>query len=212
MKKYTFLLLILFSCEKTADKKNEAVHDQKPAAVEEIPAIIPKKSAMEQWHQFYKKQDHSFQVEKFAAEPKSTINYQSDESAILGERDFNRIYQPFLIFSPDKSQYLDFDSYHWVLIDGNASFEADQKVVVVDMKKKISQQIAFFGPSFRIEEAYWKNNHQAVLFGNTYEKVPFYIEYDFKENTQQFFHYPDTLNTEKVYSDFRLESKGIGLK
>ncbi len=212
MKKYVILLVILFSCDKPVEKKTGTVQEQKPAATAQTPAIPAEETAMQKWQQFYQNQDQTFQPEKFTAQPKSKINYREDESPILPDQDFNMLYQPFLVFSPDRSKYIDIDSYHWQLYDGNASFEADQKAVLVDMNSKTSQQIAFFGPSFRIEEAYWKNDHQAVLLGNTYEKVPFFIEYDFRENTQQFFQYPDTLKFEKTYGDFRLESKGIGTK
>ncbi len=210
MKKYAFILIILFSCQEKTETKTNSVPEQKPATSVEATVPVPEETAQQKWQDFYQRQDPSFQPEKFIAQPKSEINYRDDESPILPDQDFNRIYQPFLVFSPDRSQYIDFDSYHWQLYDGNASFEADQKAVLVNMNSKTSRQIAFFGPSYRIEEAYWKNNHQAVLLGNTYEKVPFFIEYDFIENTQQFFQYSDTLKTDETYGDFRLESKGIG--
>ncbi len=117
---------------------------------------------------------------------------------------------PLFFFNESKSKYVDFDSYQWFTgPDGYAGFEADQQVVLVDMKKKEARQIAFFGPSYWIEDAYWKGDSAVVLLGNSYEKVPFILKYNFEKNEVQNFQYPDTLKIETPYFTMRLRSKGI---
>ena len=93
--------------------------------------------------------------------------------------------------------------------DGSASFEADQQIVLVDWKKKKAQHIAFFGPSFWIEEAFWKDDSEVFLLGNSYEKVPFIIEFNLAKNWKKYYKYSDTLKFETSYTNERLRSKGI---
>ncbi|AZI31674.1 hypothetical protein [Kaistella carnis] len=105
---------------------------------------------------------------------------------------------------------MDFDSYQWELLpDGSAAFEADQALILVDLKNRKAQQIAFFGPSFWIEDAYWKGDSVAVVLGNTYEKVPFIMEYNFNKKIINNYKYPDTLKIGEFYSKYRLKRKGI---
>ena len=128
----------------------------------------------------------------------------------MNKKGFNEIYKPFLVFNQSKTQYLDFDSYNWFVdAHGNASFDADQQVVVVDLKNNTAKQIAFLGPSFWIEEAYWKGDSVAVLLGNSYDKVPFINVYNFKKNRMKYYEYPDTLRFKTTYSTIRLRNRGI---
>ena len=210
MKGSIFLLLILlFSCEekvKTADSQKL----NKPKT--ETSSTIEENHILESqlWFQYYRTKNPSFQAKLFHLEETSTINYQKATISILNEKSFNKIYHPFLIFNENKNKYLDFDSYNWFLeTDGSASYEADQQVVLVDLKKKTAKQIAFFGPSSWIEDAYWKGDSIAVLMGNSYEKVPFIMEYNFSKNLKKEFNYSDTLKFETSYSKIRMERKGI---
>lgn len=93
--------------------------------------------------------------------------------------------------------------------DGTAGFEADQQVALVNVNSNEAKQIAFFGPSYWIEDAYWKGDSAVVLLGNSYDKVPFVMKYNFDKNTVQNYQYTDTLKFEKNYSNIRLDKKGI---
>ena len=87
------------------------------------------------------------------------------------DKEFDPVYLPFLVYSPDKTRYVDFDSYQWTLIDGEPQFEADQEVNLVDLKNKTVQRIAFRGPSAVIEDVYWQNDSVVVLLEN-FDSVP----------------------------------------
>lgn len=210
MKGFNFLLLLLlFSCEK---KENPVL--EKDTGDYEVNRTAPTKPVdslmLNDWFQYYHKENPDFSPEKFVLQQTSPISYTETSVIILNQKGFNEIYKPFLIFNESKDHYLDLDSYQWFLgPDGSASFEADQQIVLVDYKNKEADQIAFFGPSYWIEDAYWKGDSVAVLLGNSYEKVPFKMEYNFKKGRVKNYKYPDTLKFEKPYSKFKLEKKGI---
>lgn len=160
------------------------------------------------WLNYYQPENPDFDAKKFYTTDSSAIKYQPTTVKILNEKGFSEMYKPFLVFNKSGTQYLDFDSYHWSMApDGDLSFEADQQVVLVNLKNKTALQIAFLGPSFRIEDAYWPNDSTAVLLGNTYEKVPFQMKLKFNENTVQHHQYPDTLKFNTPYYENRIRQK-----
>ncbi len=210
MKGLQFLtLLLLFSCEKKV-KKNPERNVDKPKVENTTTATANDSIDLFPWFQYYQKENADFTSASFNLKQTSPISFQNSSISILNEKGFNEVYKPFLIFNKSKNKYLDFDSYQWFLQpDGSAGFEADQQVVLVDYKKKDARQIAFFGPSYWIEDAYWKGDSVAVLLGNTYEKVPFMMKYNFNKNEVQHFEYPDTLKFDIPYSKVRLRNHGI---
>lgn len=211
MKRLVFsLTILLFSC---SDKKEKESTTALPENKEN--QVIQKKTepeniALDSWLSYYRKTNPDFEVEKFTFSGKSEISYYPSNVKVLNEKGFNEIYKPFFVFNESKTQYLDFDSYHWnIAADGRASFEADQEVALVDYQNKTAQRIAFFGPSYNVEEAYWKGDSVAVLLGNSYEKVPFIMTYNFKKKTVENLQYPDTLKFDIPYSKVRRQKIGI---
>ena len=213
MKAYLFLILtVFFSCDQNT-KKNP---------LEKIGVEKPKNSLkteqeddfnIQPWFQYYKKENPNFKHELFQLKQTSPISYDETTVAILNQKGFNEIYKPFLVFNKNKTKYLDFDSYQWFLqTDGSVSFEADQQVILVDFQKKSAHQIAFFGPSFWAEDAYWKGDSVAVILGNTHEKIPFITSYNFEKNTMKYYQYRDTLVFETPYSTIRLQNNGIKIE
>ena len=213
MKIFIFLLLLLlFSCEKKSTvipAKKVENHQEKT-----IEKISPNDFLISQpWFQYYQKENPDFKTALFQLQEAAPISYEAASTIILNKKGFNEIYKPFLVFDKSGTQYLDFDSYQWFLNpDGSAGFEADQQIVLVDMRKKNAHQIAFFGPSFWIEDAYWKGDSVAVLMGNSSDKIPFIIKFNFDENTQKYYKYSDTLQFETAYSKIRLRRKGIKIE
>lgn len=210
MKYFGFLLVLtLFSCEKKKNANRESLN--LPTAVVQKSVISAEDSdANSPWFGYYQNQNPDFTKDLFELKGKDSIVYRPGTVKILHEKGFNEVYEPFLIFNKSKTKYLDLDSYHWFpLPDGSAAFEADQQIVLVDTKARTAKQIAFFGPSFTIEDAYWKGDTVAVLLGNSYEKVPFMLKYNFEKKQIQNFQYPDTLVFTIPYSKIRLRNKGI---
>ena len=210
MKGYILLLFLVFiSCEKQEKSQNT---ETSATALKTEKSDKKAQDFLEltDWFKYYKEKNPAFSAEKFTIQQTSPLSYGETSVKILNEKGFNEIYAPFFIFNESKDHYLDIDSYHWIISpDGYAGFEADQQIVLVDVKKKAAKQIAFFGPSFRIEDAYWKGDSVAVLLGNSYEKVPFKVEFNFPKNLVKNYQYSDTLKFEKPFSEIRLEKKGI---
>ncbi|MBH1959228.1 MAG: hypothetical protein I8H68_03870 [Flavobacteriia bacterium] len=211
MKWPIFLLsLLIFSCSDKKEKVNNSHLPEKPgpSVMERKPQ--PENTALDSWVSYYKKTNPYFSADKFALSNTSAITYYPSNVKVMNEEGFNEIYKPFFVFNESKTHYLDFDSYQWkIAADRSASFEADQEVALVDYKNKTAQRIAFFGPSFTVEEAYWKGDSVAVLLGNSYEKVPFIMKYNFRKKMVQNLQYPDTLKFDIPYSNVRLQRFGI---
>ncbi|MBW8361493.1 MAG: hypothetical protein K0M56_04825 [Kaistella sp.] len=206
-----FVFAFVFSCSDKKEKENSAVTvsekekvtaTAKPAAVPAIPS---------DWLQFYTERDAEFKPDGFRFLDERNFDLKM-EGHVPGKfnQDFNPIYAPFLVFNPSKTLYLDFDSYQWSLApDGNAGFEADQELNLVDLKNKSVSRIAFYGPSFWIEDAYWKNDSVFVTLENSYDKVLFMNEYDLKTMKKKSYQYPDTLKFSSDYAKLRLRKNGI---
>lgn len=207
MKDYAFLLLaLLFSCdEKPKSPANLTTSKSKSAQITK-----QKDSSLNKWLQYYQSENPDFKLDNFKLKETSKISFRETSVPILNKEGFNETYKPFLVFNKSKDHYLDFDSYNWFLeADGTAGFEADQQVVLVDLKQKKARQIAFFGPSFWVEEAYWKGDSVAVLLGNSFDKIPFKTEYNFLQNTVKYYQSADTLKFETPYFKMRLKKRGI---
>ncbi len=214
MKSSHLFLLGFFVSVSCGDKKEVQQKHDLPVAAE--PSSETKEKLpinLETWLQFYRVENPGFSMNSFILSDSASIIY--GPSSVKGnfEEDFNRIYEPFLVYSHDRSKYIDFDSYHWIADEnGNPGFEADQQVTLAHLPSKTVRQISFFGPSFTIEEAYWESDSSAVLLGNTYEKVPFYIRYNFNRNMKYTYRSTDTLKVNKSYTEERLKMKGVGGK
>ncbi|WP_027377567.1 hypothetical protein [Kaistella palustris] len=203
-----FAFFLMVSCN-DKDNKTSTSPGTKPLP-DAVSAAKTQDSLLIKWTDFYKKENPDFNAESFELQETVPISFAESSVKILNEKGFNEIYKPFLIFNKSGNQYLDFDSYHWFAAkDGFASFSADQEVALIDLKAKSARQIAFLGPSYQVEEAYWKGDSVAVILGNSSEKIPFKTEFNFNNNTRRYFKYPDTLNFASSYYQSRLKGKGI---
>ena len=211
MKRLVFsLIILLFSCSDKQEKEPTSAMPEKTKNHVTEKKSEPQNTVLNSWLSHYRKTNPDFEVEKFTVSGKSEITYYPSNMRVLNEKGFNEIYKPFLVFNESKTHYLDFDSYQWAIAaDGRASFEADQEVALVDYQNKTAQRIAFFGPSYNVEDAYWEGDSVAVLLGNSYEKVPFIMKYNFKKKTVESLQYSDTLKFDVPYAKVRLKKFGI---
>ena len=208
MKRFIFpLLFFLFSCDDKKEKEItiQVIDKEKTTKIADSP-----KTALQNWLTYYRTDNQAFEEEKFILSATGAISFSPSNVTVMNEKGFNEIYKPFLVFNESKTKYLDFDSYQWSIApDGSAGYEADQEVALVDYQNKTAQRIAFFGPSYSIEEAYWIGDSVAVLLGNSYEKVPFIMKYHFGKKTVETFQYPDTLKFDIPYAKVRMRKFGI---
>ncbi len=213
MKKAIFILLSVAAC--TDKNPPSTVSDSNVDSLRLVQTDSAKIPALNLslWIEFYQKENPDFSFDCF--EPENTAEMQRMATHHITAKDsaFNKIYQPFLLFNSDQTKYIDFDSYQWQPDEkGNISFEADQKIVLVDLQKNSAEQIGFYGPSYFIEEGFWKNSDEVVLLGNSSDKVPFYTLYNLKKNQVEFFQYPDTLRISNFYFKERMKSHGLSVE
>lgn len=85
-------------------------------------------------------------------------------------RHFFEMYKGTLVYSPDSNQFIDlYSSNIWLEKRGKkivAIADADQTVVLSDLKTKEWRTLAFFGPSAGIEEAVWTSSSNFILVGS----------------------------------------------
>lgn len=206
-----FVFTLMLSCSDKKENKDSAVivSEKEKVAATEKPAAVPEIPT--DWLQYYTERDSEFTPDRFRFLEERPFDL-SLEGHVPGkyEEDFNPIYKPFLVFNPSKTLYLDFDSYHWSLApDGNAGFEADQELNLIDLNNKSVSRVAFYGPSFWIEDAYWKNDSVFVTLENSYDRVLFMNEYDLKTMKKKSYQYPDTLKFSSDFAKLRLKKNGI---
>ncbi len=150
----------------------------------------------------------------FNLEQTSKLEFQPGNVKANFESEFNKAYEPFLIYNPSKSFYLDIDSYNWDLDkDSVAQFEADQEVNLVNLKDKTVSRVAFFGPSHWVDDAFWVSDSIFILLQNGDENRPEISTYNLKDHSVFLFqHDKPILSAEKNYTQSRLEKKGVKTK
>jgi hypothetical protein len=226
--KKVFLLFTVF-CFIACNEKVKSVKDAKVEVekiteekidIKSIESFLTDKKANSNpvllgWISYYKEfLSKDFAVKNFIFDEEIKINRQKSNIYAKFEKEFDKIYEPFLIYSPQKTQYIDFDSYSWQLDDlemKNVSFNPDQEVSLVDIKTKKIERILFNGPSQWVEEAFWVDENSLILLGNDTDFNPKMIIVDLVLNKFYFFKYNTNLKEPSGYSDERLRLKGLNV-
>lgn len=204
-------MLLQCSKEKNTTSLDQARRDSDSIGMESQSRKAPK--PLDEWLSYYSKEGASFALEDFRMLSKDSLQLLPTGSSALYEPEFDSLYASTLIFNSAGTSYLDIDSYLWrIARDSSLSFEADQEVVLVDTAERTKNRLAYFGPSYRIEEAYFEKDSVVMLLGNSYENVPFYLRISLKDKTSIYYQLPDTLEVKSNYLEQRLKRKGIKFK
>lgn len=216
--KYILVLLILVSScqenknspkkqiEKQVEKKEEPVHTY-------FHRINATDSILTNWVNYYKTYDTTFSIKNF--EHKFAQPFTRMPGTVHGNfhEEFNPVYEPFLMHSPNNKFYVDIDSYTWeVFVDRGkeeVSFAPDQEINLVSKDKKTVTRIDFRGPSEWVEDAFWVNDSIVVLLENSDEKIPALTLIRLFDDTKEYYRYKDTLNFKSGFSQKRLAAKGL---
>ncbi|MCD9855911.1 hypothetical protein LUD75_14390 [Epilithonimonas sp. JDS] len=160
------------------------------------------------WVDYYKKIDPDFNLDNFEFESENSFDKIAGNIYGIYDKEFDKLYSDFLIYSPNRQKYIDIDSYHWSLDDeGKPGFEVDQEINLVDISNKKIEKIAFYGSSNWVEDAYWKDDQTIVLLENSYEQRPAIREMNFNSMKSRTFKYQDSLKTISEYSKERIMAK-----
>lgn len=211
---------IIISC---SEKKDEAVSDEiltesdsissveEPQAEKSTLSDLASNATFENWLEHYQSANPSFTTGNFTLEQTQKLEMMPGNAKGNFEPEFDKSYEPFLIYNPSKTFYLDIDSYNWSKDkEGVAQFEADQEVNLVDVKKKTVNRVAFFGPSHWVDDAFWVSDSIFILLQNNDENIPEISTYNLKDNSVFLFRNQEPIQkTDSSYTQSRLEKKGV---
>lgn len=197
-----FSATLLFSCENEPGTTSERVTE--PA----VPQLNVEESNLKDWLDFYRRKGTDIDLKDFG--PEDTTQVERLQGTVKGSFDpeFDSVYVPFLIYSPDKTKYVDIDSYQWsVGDDGEPAFDVDQEIDLVDLKAKTVRRIAFRGPAYAVENVSWKNNSVFYLLERSDDGQLFISEVDLKTGKMIIYRYKHTLSSisRPSYSKDRLD-------
>lgn len=212
--------VVLFSC---SDKKDEAVSEEnltetdsldyaeEPETENSALADLQSNATFKNWFTHYQSTDKSLSMGNFNLEQTQKLEMQPGNVKGNYEPEFDKTYEPFLIYNPSKTFYLDIDSYNWSKDgEGFAQFEADQEVNLVDVKKKTVNRVAFFGPSYWVDDAFWVSDSIFILLQNSDENVPEISTYNLKDNSVFLFRNDAPIQkSDSSYIKMRLAKKGV---
>lgn len=225
MKKFPFVLATAFtfliSCD---EKKDENINSTGLLNQEEIEEIAEEEASqfagfesnetLKNWLEFYKNAQTPINLSNFTLKPNRKLELKEGHIKANYEPGFDSTYEPFLIYNPSKTMYLDIDSYNWFLDkEGVAQFDADSEINLVNLNDKTVSRIAFYGPSSWVDDAFWMSDSVFVLLENNYENLPSLQVYNLKKKMISTYNYSDSARNRipTKYLKKRLADKGIKL-
>lgn len=216
MKKATYLIIafvIIYACN---DSQNLNNHSKESGSVSQVnfkekPTLgFGSDSILNQWLGYYKKAEPNFSLSNFNLTTEDSLHIISGNVFGVFDKEYDDIYNSFLIYSSDKTKYVDFDSYHWAVDeDGERSFSPDQEINLIDINDKTVKRIGFRGSYQWVEDAFWKNDSIIVLLENDDEKQPWISLLDIKNGIVRTFKYDGSLEFETNYAEQRFKQIGI---
>jgi hypothetical protein len=216
---FTFLFVI--SCD---DKKEDSVSDveilnetEEVVLEEEKPeetlfSNFESQPQMKNWISHYKSKGAELNLSHFNLEESQKLKMIPGNVKGNFETEFNKKYEPFLIYNPSKTMYLDIDSYNWETDgEGNALFNSDTEVNLVNLNDKTVNRVAYYGASYWVDDAFWVSDSIFAILENNYDHQPSIQIFNLKNNTISPYVYSDTLTkiNPRSYFKQRLKNKGI---
>jgi hypothetical protein len=215
----SFAILLFSSCANK--KKEDVLFKNDSEKVISIADYLSKENALTNktllsWTNYYKEfLDKDFDVKNFSLDNQTPI--AKTKGTIYGtfDKEFDKIYAPFLIYSPNKKQYLDIDSNYW-FIDNiemkTVSYEVDQQINLVNIESKEIERIGFRGTTQWVEDAFWINDSTIIFLEDTSSEFkPIINLIDLSKNTIKTFIYNKNLKQTSGYSEERLRMKGLNV-
>ncbi len=217
-RKISILFLVCSFAISCSDKKEESVENEPLAEPDSVNVVensetinFKENPTMKVWLGFYKKENPEMGLDNFELQKTEKLETMGGSVSGTFDKEFDSVYLPFLIYNPSKTMYVDLDSYNWVLDkNGNAMFEADQEVNLVNLKDETVKRVGFYGPSHWVEDAFWINDSVFVLLENDDQNQTGFQLINLQENSISSYINTKSLKIrEEFYNDMRLKSKGI---
>lgn len=200
-----FLSLILFlSCERKEKNISETAIDSTSLDIPKPPSshgeFQNSRERLEKWVNYYRSKKSDFRLENFQKVDTFKIFLQPAVITPSFSLKFDKRYRAFLAYNADSSRYVDIDSYllHFSK-NGGVDYNTDQEIAIVDLNKKSVNRILFYGPSFWVEDAFFRNDSILMILENNNDKVPGYQEINLNTMISTAYTYKDTLNFDSKY-------------
>lgn len=191
----TLLVVLLGHCKQKDNEANDDILDpEQVMAYEDGDTLKLRKipPGLQEWLSFYAKVDTGFRLSNFKASGVGLhMGELPDPVGAADEKQFRDMFE----YAPDSTKYIDLVSYNY-LRDRNKliSADADQQVVLTDIKAGSRKQLFYFGPSQLAEFASWTSSNSFLvgITSRTVSGTGFDAEL-------MFFHLKDSM-----YTNFRL--------
>jgi len=212
MKKIICILLVLLTLISCLERKEKKTIDANTDNVElrQLHFDLKTNENFKDWFDYYKSENSTFSLSDFKFERTDTLNFIKGNVLGQFDKNFDKIYTDFLVFSEDKNKYIDFDSYYWTLDDEKKLlFDIDQEINLVDIKKQTVTRIGFRSSTSWVENTFWENDSTIILLENNTENRPRITKIELKNSISETFKYKDSMRFKPKYYDLRLKKKGL---
>lgn len=201
------LIFVITSCDRKEENPSEIVMEEVGTDSVEIPAKRTyTMEIQDQWEDYYESKIAGFSKDNFKKDESFRIERAKGTVTPVWNDKFNPVYKDFFAWNADSTQYVDFDSYKWGFDDkGELVINPDQEIVLVNIPEKKVERLLFYGPSFWVEDAYFKNDSVVVLLENSTDRVPAFQEINLNQNYSQYYIYNKPLNFDSEYYKNRIE-------
>ncbi|MXV37314.1 hypothetical protein GO491_01290 [Flavobacteriaceae bacterium Ap0902] len=206
------LIALLHGCDFKKDEKIEDTVLEEKKMVEDKSSETVAESqtfkTQENWESYYKDHIQGFDTRSFSKEDSFKL-YPEATSTVkpIWDPEFNPVYENFIKYNEDSTKYVDFMSYKLQFDAHNELLVSpDQEIVMVDIKNKKVERILFYGPSYWIEDAYFKNDSTLVLLENSTENIPAYQEINLHTNQSTYYTYKEPTDFQSSYLKDRVIS------
>jgi hypothetical protein len=204
-----FVLVTLISCSEKKEKKTKDANIEN-IELKQLHFDLKTNENLKDWFDYYKSEDSTFSLSDFKFERTDTLDFIKGNVLGLFDRNFDKIYTDFLVFSEDKNKYIDFDSYYWTLDDEKKPlFEIDQEINLVDIRKRTVTRIGLRSSTSWVENAFWENDSTIIFLENNTENCPRITKVGLKNSQSETFKYKDCMSLKPKYKESRLQKKGL---
>lgn len=201
-------MFLLLSCSDKKETVNQLHSAKKFERIDSKNFQPDNNKTLKYWADYYKALDPDFNLENFEFVSESSFDKTAGNIYGSYDKEFDKLYSDFLIYSPDRKKYIDIDSNHWILDeDRNPGFEVDQEINLIDIANKKIERIKFYGSSNWVEDAYWKDDHTIVLLENSDDQKPAITQMDVNSRKSMSYKYKNPLKNISEYSKQRIIAK-----
>ncbi|MDO5510194.1 MAG: hypothetical protein Q4F57_05820 [Weeksellaceae bacterium] len=201
--------IVLFSCDSRETQPADTVIATEPTPPEETESLYTDR-AFNQWKMYYSERDVDMTSGNFELDNTIDVVPENATSAAMWEPGFDPVYLPYLAFNADSSMYVDIHSYKWKAYEGEEiAINPDQEVMLVNRKDKTKKRLFFYGPTFWVEDAYFKNDSIVVLMENNDERLPAYQELNIRTMKSDYYVLKESVNFDSDYLNRIVTRRGI---